>query len=349
MTVDTLGQERFRIVDINGIRHYACCPICALKLMKTYGELNITSFCDLNGPSYPITIAAKQHGSLMTISPTGALIVVGNDCTENRMVYDSSAADALLAPPNNGASKWLSQLTNTTIAPNATRMGIVQATIQYVGVTPIVLSNPEPTSTSNSSSENTSEPAVEPTTEPTSSPSEEGTHECEACGMTVTEDDLWHFNVTDETGKQHYVECYMCALNLIKRYETLHIQAFCDWYGQDYPITVSSSGYGAQTTVNPQSAMYLYAGTCENNRVAYNETAADALGVGYSQNTSLLQQHEWISTPTIITVSEAIALYNPNSKKQDTQQNYNNLILVAFGSLGASAAVIVAVAKFRKK
>src|SRR5512143_3345165 len=74
MTMDAMGQARFRIFDANGTRHYGCCPICALKLVKTYGELNITSFCDLNGSNYPITIAAKKNGSFATISPTSAVI-----------------------------------------------------------------------------------------------------------------------------------------------------------------------------------------------------------------------------------------------------------------------------------
>jgi hypothetical protein len=164
---------------------------------------------------------------------------------------------------------------------------------------------------------------------------------------------MWHFKVTDGIGKPHYVECFMCALNLVKRYETLHIQAFCDWYGPDYPITVDTTEYGAQATVNPQSAMYLYAGSCENNRVAYNQTAADELRGNYSANTSLFQQHEWASTPTVITVSEAIALYNPNSAKQDSkqdpQQDYTILVPIAVGSILASAVAIFAVTKSRSR
>jgi len=67
--------------------------------------------------------------------------------------------------------------------------------------------------------------------------------------MVVTTDDEWHFKVTDGEGIMHYVECYGCALNLIKSYETLHIETFCDWYGPNYTITVDSKGYGAQVNV----------------------------------------------------------------------------------------------------
>ena len=140
----------------------------------------------------------------------------------------------------------------------------------------------------------------------------------------------------------------MCALNLIKRYQNLHIQAFCDWYGPDYPITIDSTGYGSQVTVNPKSAMYLYAGTCENNRVAYNETAAEALKVSYSHYTSLLQQHDWTKTPKVITVSEAITLYNSPKLQQNTIP-MNTIILIATGFSITLVAVVFAAWKLRKK
>ena len=133
MNVDATGQERFRITDASGGQHVACCPICAFKLIKTYGELNITSFCDYNGPSFPITINTKQYGSVLTVNPQSAQVILGGGCTKNRLVYNSAAADALLAPPNNGTSKWLSPLTNATVLANATRMGVAQAVLQNGG------------------------------------------------------------------------------------------------------------------------------------------------------------------------------------------------------------------------
>ena len=105
MTVDAIGQARFNIVDANGTKHYACCPICALRLIKTYGELNITSFCDYNGQSYPIIIRAKQYGSIMTVNPSTAIVLLGGGCAKNRLVFNAAAANSLLAPPNNGSSQ----------------------------------------------------------------------------------------------------------------------------------------------------------------------------------------------------------------------------------------------------
>ena len=108
MTVDVTGQARFKIFDASGTLHIACCPICALRLQKTYNNLNITSFCDYYGTSFPITISTRNNGTEVTVNPPDALIIAAGGCTKNRIVYNSTAADALLAPPNNGTSRWLS-------------------------------------------------------------------------------------------------------------------------------------------------------------------------------------------------------------------------------------------------
>src|SRR3990172_9763888 len=96
MAVDSTGQARFRITDPSGGQHIACCPVCALKMVKTYGELTITSFCDYNGPNYPITINAKQNGSALTVNPQNAVIILGGGCAKNRLVFNAAAADALV-------------------------------------------------------------------------------------------------------------------------------------------------------------------------------------------------------------------------------------------------------------
>ena len=127
----------------------------------------------------------------------------------------------------------------------------------------------------------------------------------------------------------------MCALNLIKFSETLHIETFCDWYGPNYPITIDSTEYGAQVTVNPPTAMYIYTGDCENNRVAYNQTAADNLKTGYSQYTSLLQQHDWPETPEVIPVTQAVQLYTNVGSQDNT-----SLITVI---VAISAVVVIAI------
>jgi len=134
--------------------------------------------------------------------------------------------------------------------------------------------------------------------------------ECESCGMAVTADDQWHFKVTDGDGQVHYVECFMCALNLVKWYDVLHIETFCDWYGPNYSITIDSADKGKQVSVNPPSAMFLRTGFCEDNRVAYNQTAAEALAKDFSQFTSLFQQHRWKVEPTKATVFDGVNMRN---------------------------------------
>ena len=284
MTVDATGQARFKILDATGTQHVACCPICALKLQRTYLDLNITTFCDYNGPNYPITIDTRNNGTNVTVSPSSALVIVGGSCKTNRIVYDVAAADALLAPPSNGTSKWLSTLTNDTVAANATRMGVVQASLKNGAGTPSSSPSPSP------------------------SPSTSGvTLECEACSMDVTPESQTRYRVTDGNGNVHYVECFMCALNLINDYETLHIQTHCDWYGPNNAITVDSSNYGGTVSVTPSTALFLRGGSCVTARVAYNQTAADSLLVnGYSQYTSPEQRFSLPSGTDVKLVTDAI-------------------------------------------
>ena len=238
MTVDATGQARFKITDAANNPHVACCPVCALKLVKTFGELKITSFCDYNGPSYPITINAKQSGSVLTINPQSALIILGGGCTKNRLVYNAAAAVALLAPPNNGSSQWLSPLTNATVLSNASRIGLAQAALQYGGGVTSV---------------------------------------CEQCGMTVDVTGQARFKIFDATGTLHIACCPVCALRMQRTYGDLNITAFCDYNGPSYPITIISRNNGTDVTVNPSTALIIAAGSCTKNRIVYDSSAADAL------------------------------------------------------------------------
>ena len=343
MDIDVVGQTRFKVFDANGNLHPACCPVCALKMLKTYGQLNITSFCDYSGPSVPIIITSKNYGADTTVTPSTALVIVGGSCTKNRLVSTSTAADLLLAPPKNGTSSWLSPLSNATVASNATRLTVPQAALQF-GEGPIATPTPTPTTTPSPTATpsgattqptGTVAPTQQPVVTPTATPVTTEIY-CETCGMVVTADDEMHFKITDGLNQTRKVECIMCALNLIKFAETLHIETFCDWYGPDYKITIDSTGFGAQVTVNPDTAMYLYTGDCENNRIAYNQIAADNLKTGYSQYTSLLQQHEWSTTPDVIPITQALTLY----LKKDTLDAAFPTVPIAIASAAVAITLI---------
>jgi hypothetical protein len=128
--------------------------------------------------------------------------------------------------------------------------------------------------------------------------------------MDVTPESQTRYKVTDGTGNVHYVECFMCAMQLINDYETLHIATYCDWYGTNYPITVDTSNYGATVTVNPSTAIFLRGGSCVTARAAYNQTAADnLLANGFSQNTSPEQQYSLPSTTQVKLVNDAISTW----------------------------------------
>jgi hypothetical protein len=342
MTVDVTGQARFKIFDATGGLHIACCPVCALRLQRTYGDLNITAFCDYYGPMYPIAIIAKNNGTDVVVSPSDALIITAGGCTKNRIVYNSSAADALLAPPNNGTSKWLSPLSNDTANASPTILGVAQtALINGVGVaTPTSSPSPSPTATLNPSPTTSTilpstSPSLKPSPEPTATTV--GILECEVCGMDVTPDSQARYRITDGTGKVHYVECFMCAMQLINDYETLTIQTYCDWYGPNYQITINTSNYGKTVSVTPTTAIYLRGGSCVTARAAYNQTAADnLLANGFSQYTSLEQQYTLPSTTQVKLVNDAISTWYAQA---DTTAAPTSLIFVLFLVVGVSAIV----------
>ena len=304
MTVDATGQARLVIVDSDGSNHIACCPICALKLLKTYPSLTITSFCDYRGPDYPITIVAANQGKDVTVNPESALIIAGGGCTKNRLVCDAAAADALLSSPNNGTSSWLSPLTNDQVAKNATRLSIYQAAVKF------------------------SEVVIDPS-------------ECEACGMTVTADSQWRYNVVDGQGETHYVECYMCALSLINKYETLRIETTCDWYGPGYPIIIDSTGYGQNIVVSPPTAMYLRGGSCVTARAAYNQSAADnLLAYGFSSYTSPEQQYILPTKTDVVLVNDAIRSWYSQPVNNTFSTELILIIAVIIGAIVVAVSII---------
>jgi hypothetical protein len=356
MNVDVTGQDRFKIFDATGTLHIACCPVCALRLQRTYGDLNITSFCDYYGPNYPITIIAKNNGTDVTVNPTNALIITAGGCTKNRIVYNSSAADVLLAPPNNGTSKWLSTLSNDTANANPTILAVTQAAlINGIGL-PNPTPTPSPTSLPTSSPSATLSPSISsspsPKATPTQSPEPTATNgailECEACGMDVTSESQARYSAKDGTGKVHYVECFMCAMQLINDYETLKIQTYCDWYGPNYPITISTSNYGKTVSISPSTAIYLRGGSCVTARVAYNQTAADSLlANGFSQYTSPEQLYALPSTTQVKLVSDAINSWyaQVDTTSGPTSLMFVLLLIVGIAVIGGS---IVAYKKLKQ-
>ncbi len=384
MTVDVTGQTRFKIFDATGTLHIACCPICALRLQRTYKDLNITAFCDYYGPSYQISITTRNNGTDVTVTPPDAMIIVAGSCTKNRIVYNSTAADALLGPPNNGTSKWLSSLTNDTVAANSTRMDIAQAALvngaglpsptpspspamspspspspsptnsPIINPTPVASALPSttpeltytptpseiptatsgPTSAPTTSAEQSSNPSPIATTPTTTTAAPQ---QCEACGMDVTVESQARYRVTDGHSYVHYVECFMCALQLLNDYETTHIATYCDWYGPNYSVTIDSTNYGQTVTVNPTTAIFLRGGSCVTARVANNQTAADnLLANGFSQYTSPEQQFAMPASTEVKTVVSAIQTWYAQPKATDDP---TSLVLVLVSVVGAVVVV----------
>jgi len=140
---------------------------------------------------------------------------------------------------------------------------------------------------------------------------------CEACGMEIVADMREHITIKDGSGNSHYACCQGCMLRLLdpkKGYEELNIDTYCDYYGSSYKIRINAKAYGNVTTVTPNTAVILL-GTkivqsCANNRIAYNQTAAQALlSNGFTSNTMRFQQNPLPSgTPVIAIPAVAAAM-----------------------------------------
>ncbi len=162
--------------------------------------------------------------------------------------------------------------------------------------------------------------------------------------MDVTAESQARYKITDGNGNVHYVECFMCALQLVNDYETLHIETYCDWNGPNSPVVIDTSNYGATVTVSPSTAMYLRGGSCVTARAAYDQAAADALlANGFSQYTSPEQLYALPATTTVQTVKDAIATIAQTSVSKDVQNTQNTTflsIVVVVGVVVIASAVL---------
>jgi hypothetical protein len=160
--------------------------------------------------------------------------------------------------------------------------------------------------------------------------------------MDVTPQSQARYKVTDGNGKVHYVECYMCAMQLINDYETLHIDTYCDWYGPNYPIVIDTSNYGTTVAVSPSTAMYLRGGSCVTARSAYNQTAADKLlANGFSQYTSTEQQYALPSTTEVKLVKDAISTWYAQADATAAPTSLTLALIVVAGIALVAASIIV--------
>jgi hypothetical protein len=325
MTVDSVSQAHFKVVDSNGARHYVECLKCAFKLLAKYGELTITTDCDWYGPNCPIVITLNYNMNMVSVDTMNAVFIDGN-CMTNRIVYNETAASALME--NNGLSPYLAEIQNATVPNNSERMSLYQAANEYA-----FAAGP------------TNSPASMTTSAPISTPLVVSTKHCEACGMDVTPADQSKYNTVDGNGTEHYAECFMCALRLLNKFEKINITTYCDWYGPNYPITVQSYQYGKEVIVAPSTAMFLNGGSCVTNRVAYNQTAADGLlANGFSVINTLPEQQYVLPENTNATLVKDAATSFAKSNSADSQ----TLSLLAIATVGGVLLVIVAVVAYKK-
>jgi hypothetical protein len=167
--------------------------------------------------------------------------------------------------------------------------------------------------------------------------------------MDVTSESQARYRVTDGSGNIHYVECFMCALQVLNDYETVHISTYCDWYGPNYPITIDSTNFGQTLTVSPSSSFYLRGGSCVTARAAYNQTAADNLiANGYSQYTSPEQLYALPSNTQVKLVTSAIQEWYAQPTTTDNPTSLV-LVLVAVAGIAVVVGALLAYRKLRRQ
>jgi hypothetical protein len=155
-----------------------------------------------------------------------------------------------------------------------------------------------------------------------------------------------HLIVYDGEGNRHYVECIGCALKLLKTCDTLHIETYCDWYGPDYKIVVEITGNGTTTIVDPSTATTLIGGGCTGNRVAYNQTAADALlANGFSQYTMTMMQQALPANTNMTTITARALTFAGNQEEQPAPQS--PLLWILLAAVGI-VVIVVSVIAFKK-
>lgn len=95
------AEDRMGIWTPDGEQHLACCPMCALKMVKFYDDLYMEWKCDVTGKQIVIEIRNKE---VVSVSPeTARVIVGGTGCMSNKHAYDDAAVQTLLATAPEGA------------------------------------------------------------------------------------------------------------------------------------------------------------------------------------------------------------------------------------------------------
>ena len=175
------------------------------------------------------------------------------------------------------------------------------------------------------------------------------TYDCETCPMLVGAEAQSHLKVYDGNGDRHWVECIGCALKLLKNYDTLHIETYCDWYGPNYPITIDISEHGKVVTVSPDTGLTLLGGGCTGNRVAYNQTAANNLLTnGYSQYTMSIMKQPLPANTNVTTFAQRALTFASDNSVDVEGQNPMFLVLIAVVGLVVIAGAAVAFKKIKK-
>jgi hypothetical protein len=100
-----------------------------MQLINDYETLKIQTYCDWYGPNYTVSADISQHGAVTTVDPPTALLLVGGGCTGNRVAYNQTAADSLLA---NGFSEYTMMMMQQAMPANTNVTTIPKKALTFV-------------------------------------------------------------------------------------------------------------------------------------------------------------------------------------------------------------------------
>ncbi len=102
--------------------------MCALNLLKKYDQLTISTYCDWYGSDYPITVQSSNYGANVTVTPSTAMFLNGGSCVINRVAYNQTAADLLLA---NGYSNNTLSSQHYPLPSDTKIISVSQAAVEF--------------------------------------------------------------------------------------------------------------------------------------------------------------------------------------------------------------------------
>lgn len=92
MEIEKVELSSFKIVTLDGVEHWGCCPICAMVEGVHYDDCVLEAKCFECGETITIII---ENGALTSDYDDSVRVIVGGSCMKNKIVCSSSCAETV--------------------------------------------------------------------------------------------------------------------------------------------------------------------------------------------------------------------------------------------------------------